>query len=716
MNLISKNKSIEALLFLAGFVSILGQVILLRELNVEFFGTELIYAIAFSTWMFGTACGALTGRRNYTPLHNIIIYLFILSGLLLPLDIFFIRNIHYLFGGVTGAYLPFDFQIIAMLAALLPFSITTGLLFQWAARNLTVSGKTLAQAYAIESLGGLTGGALSSLLVILGMQNFQITLLSTFICFALLIFLNKNRYYKIFTAIILTLLLFASLNYSKAVDNWMTSKGFGRKVESIDTPYNRITIAALDNQLSFFEDNALTYESETTDAEEFVQLSSLQSVKLNKVLVLGGGFKGIVEQLDKFSGLQIDYVEYNREMYEFIKAHLPKNLKQALSSNKVNVIFKDPRSFLRTKNKYDLILAGMPEPASGMNSRYYTKEFFSEVSLCLNTNGIFSFRIPSSENFWTPVLQKRNAGIYKTLISVFPYLIVLPGTSNIFIASGVPLCSNTDILNQRLKARNISNKLVTPQYVNYIYTNDRYNEIFRLMNDNTAPVNSDLKPACYQYTMTIWLSKFFPQMAQWDFSSIKLSGKLIYKIAGGVFIFLLILVGRKWKPFRRYLIVFTAGLQGMVLEIILILNYQIHNGILFQNIGVLIMGFMLGLSLGAWIIYRLNRKFSGPLLLTLSVLFYFLAGLFLISGYITDFIITLVFLIVTGFLTSGLFAWAGTFNVTDQKKIVSPLYSADLLGGFIGSLVSNFILIPLFGFGASAQLMIFPSLFLFFFL
>jgi hypothetical protein len=216
--------------------------------------------------------------------------------------------------------------------------------------------------------------------------------------------------------------------------------------------------------------------------------------------------------------------------------------------------------------------------------------------------------------------------------------------------------------------------------------------------------------------MTIWLSKFFPQMAQWDFSSIKLSGKLIYKIAGGVFIFLLILVGRKWKPFRRYLIVFTAGLQGMVLEIILILNYQIHNGILFQNIGVLIMGFMLGLSLGAWIIYRLNRKFSGPLLLTLSVLFYFLAGLFLISGYITDFIITLVFLIVTGFLTSGLFAWAGTFNVTDQKKIVSPLYSADLLGGFIGSLVSNFILIPIFGFGASAQLMIFPSLFLFFFL
>jgi predicted membrane-bound spermidine synthase len=216
--------------------------------------------------------------------------------------------------------------------------------------------------------------------------------------------------------------------------------------------------------------------------------------------------------------------------------------------------------------------------------------------------------------------------------------------------------------------------------------------------------------------MTVWLSKFFPQMAQWDFSTINLTGKLIYKLALGVFIFLLIIAGRKWKSNRRYIIVFTTGLQGMVLEIILILNYQIHNGILFQNIGILIMGFMLGLSLGAWTINKILNKFSGFLLLTASVLIYLLTGVFLISGVIAGFVSTLISLIVAGFLTSGLFAYAGNFNVTDQGRIVSPLYSADLFGGVAGSLMANFILIPLIGFGTSAQLMAFPSLFLFFFL
>jgi len=254
-----KNKPAEAFLFLTGFVSILGQVILLRELNVEFFGTELIYALAFSAWMAGTAAGALIGRRDFIPSFKIIIYLFLVCGFLLPIDIFFIRNMHSVFGGVSGAYLPFDTQIIAMLSALLPFSIITGLLFQWIARNLTASGKTLAQAYVIESLGGLTGGALSSLLFILEMQNFQITILCSFICFALAILLSQNRLIRISTAGIVTLFFFTSLLFCKSVDNWLTSKGFSRKVESIDTPYNRITIAALNNQLSFFEDNALTY-------------------------------------------------------------------------------------------------------------------------------------------------------------------------------------------------------------------------------------------------------------------------------------------------------------------------------------------------------------------------------------------------------------------------------------------------------------------------
>jgi hypothetical protein len=53
-------------LFVVGLYSILGQVVILRELNVAFYGIELIYLLSFTFWMLGTAIGATLGRRSYT--------------------------------------------------------------------------------------------------------------------------------------------------------------------------------------------------------------------------------------------------------------------------------------------------------------------------------------------------------------------------------------------------------------------------------------------------------------------------------------------------------------------------------------------------------------------------------------------------------------------------------------------------------------------------
>ena len=184
----------------------------------------------------------------------------------------------------------------------------------------------------------------------------------------------------------------------------------------------------------------------------------------------------------------------------------------------------------------------------------------------------------------------------------------------------------------------------------------------------------------------------------------------------GFLIFIIILAGRKWKSFRRSFIVFIAGFQGMVLEIILLLNYQMHNGILFQNIGILIMGFMLGLTLGAWMVNKVIKNYTGVLLITLSIIIYLLLGVLLSSGNIHTFLIALIVLVISGFLTSGLFAFACIFNVEDQNKIISPLYSSDLLGGVVGSLLANLIFIPVLGFATTAQFMAFPSLLLLFFL
>ncbi len=54
-------------LFLTGFVSLIGQIVLLRELNVAFFGVELIYLIALGVWLLLTALGTIAVRRRASP-------------------------------------------------------------------------------------------------------------------------------------------------------------------------------------------------------------------------------------------------------------------------------------------------------------------------------------------------------------------------------------------------------------------------------------------------------------------------------------------------------------------------------------------------------------------------------------------------------------------------------------------------------------------------
>ena len=83
----SINKKAVTFLFLTGFVSILGQIVLLRELNIAFRGIELIYTFAFSAWLIGTALGVSLGKRNYIPSQNKIIILFLFIGGYLLLNI-----------------------------------------------------------------------------------------------------------------------------------------------------------------------------------------------------------------------------------------------------------------------------------------------------------------------------------------------------------------------------------------------------------------------------------------------------------------------------------------------------------------------------------------------------------------------------------------------------------------------------------------------------
>lgn len=696
-------------LFAIGLISILGQVVLLRELNVSFYGVELIYLLAMGIWLFWTAVGAVIGRRNHSPSINGIAALFMIFGIVLPLDILFIRSSRLIFGGVPGAYLTFYQQLMVAVIAILPAGLLSGLLFQRTAKAYAATNKTLAAAYAIESAGGLIGGLFSTLFIMWGFRNCSIAFVCALLAVltSLVVLRGIKPSHLRFAAIVLTCIFLTLLGKTSAIDRQMTLWNHPNLLESSDSPYGRITVTRLYNQISVFENDALSFETEGTDAEYFSHLTALQHPNPQDVLILGGGVEGGVREMAKYRPRRIDYVELNPVMLNLVAQYLPDDIRKSLGEQNVHIIFADPRQYLEKSGTYDLIMVGMPEPSSGQANRFYTREFFEQCSAKLNRGGILGLRLRAAENLWTLPLAGRNASIYSALQSVFPDVLFLPGTTNVITASHAPLPRSPETMSRRLQNTKMETRLISPDYIHYLFTNDRFFEIRNLLEKEKSPPNSDIRPVCYQYAFIIWLSQFFPRIALVDFST--LANKGFFRLP-----FLLLWIGLpllfllcRFRPvLRRTMLVASAGFLGMVMETILILYYQVKHGVLYQDIGWLLMSFMAGLAAGAIMIQKAmarpvhNQKrfrWPGIGLLAGFCLLCALTGTVITMSLSTGLFGISCLLAATGFLVAGIFAYASLHDIDDQKKIISPLYFADLIGGCLGSLLGSLIFIPLAG-------------------
>ncbi len=698
-------------LFALGFISILGQVVLLRELSVAFYGVELIYTLALGIWLLSTACGAMIHRHAHIPPSltrtNL---LFLLFSIALILDVAFVRSVRAIFTNLPGSYLPLQTQIAAMCIALLPIGLILGLLFQWTAREYLTNGRSLAGAYGVESIGGLAGGLCATLFLKFGFQNLVIALIcalaaagSSFLC------LDRRRI-QWFRAVSLTVfaVLMVLLVKAPEIDRQMTSWTHPNLVSTWDSPYSRITVSFLDGQVSVFENDALLFDTEETRAEEFVQLAALQHPNPRRVLVLGGGIDGSIREILKHSPTSVDYVELNPALLR-VAQDLPVEIQKSLRAESVRIFQEDPRQFLNRSQSYDLILVGMPEPSSGQANRFYTQEFFRQCAGKLNKEGIIAFTLQSSENIWTPQLTRRMVSIYRAAKSVFPEVLFIPGGRNVVIGSTHLLTRDPSVLASRLQARGIKTRIISADYLHYLFTNDRFAEVARALESGTAPINTDVRPICYQYTIMIWLSKFLPSAKFWDFSGSWSGRGLAFFVV--LSLPALLLSRARWH-IRCALLTGVAGFVGMTLEALILLYFQTKSGILFQDIGILLTGFMAGLAFGSFGTEKIYKIYGRA---PRSLGFALLAGFIALSGFAGWWINSgrgaglpesLASLFVAGALVAGVFSYAGLRELRDQARAITPLYSADLIGGCIGSLLASLALAPLAGLALTSYLMI----------
>jgi spermidine synthase len=314
----------------------------------------------------------------------------------------------------------------------------------------------------------------------------------------------------------------------------------------------------------------------------------------------------------------------------------------------------------------------------------------------------------TAENFWTPAQALRFASVHRALAVSLPHIVVLPGAINVVLASRVPLPDTAAPLVERFEARGIRARLVHPAYLEYLFSSDRREEIETILASTRAPANTDTEPVCYRYALMLWVGRFWPALAgidpraPWATRAGWQAG-----LVAVVVVLVLVWAGRRRAASARAVYVGLIALSGMLVEGVVLMHFQVTQGVMFQDIGVLVAGFMAGLALGTWAVARAPRssrwlRFAGYG--TAGLLAFAAAGLAGLAE--LDVVPTLtkasLALAVTGGLVGAGFGWASLRAGADQRGAIAPLYAADLIGGSVGAVVGGLLLIPLLGLTATA--------------
>ena len=151
-------------MFMAGFASSIGQILVIRELLVIFYGNELSTGLILACWLLCTAVGSgLTGRilRKKPPAFRLLLTEFAILCAALPSTIVWVRAARAFWSIPSGELLSPGMMLITGFLATAPICLLSGSLFAIAwelCRAGTKGAERPIFVYLAESLGAGGGG------------------------------------------------------------------------------------------------------------------------------------------------------------------------------------------------------------------------------------------------------------------------------------------------------------------------------------------------------------------------------------------------------------------------------------------------------------------------------------------------------------------------------------------------------------------------------
>lgn len=673
---------LNVLAILLGVLSITVQVLVLRQTTKVFQGNELTMTWILGIWMILTGIGSWLGSRLSSTVNSArefyrLISVQTLSSIAAIFLLGFVRNMIIPYGVLAS-----PLTIIAILiVVLIPVSLPVGFLYSLLVREYLLRQKHFSSAYIFESIGSVVGGVLVSLILVNFFNIYQSILIVASVSMIVIVSINSSKVSYAIASLILTLGVISLLF---PIERIIEKQLYPNQdiVEVAETPYGSLSVTRIADQYNFYENGTLLFNTNNQiTAEEGAHYAMLQQEKPTAVLVVSGGFSGMLREILKYPSVKsIYYVELNNRLVSLADryAELP-------ADSRIKIIHEDGRRYLsRCDERFDIIILAVPEPTSLHLNRFYSNDFLNILKRRLIDGGYICMNLQPMGNYFSADRIGVVSSIVSTLKLCYSNVDVVAGERDYLLASNSPV--NIRISNL-VKSRGMDS---LNAYVNSGYINDdnlANRSKFFWQNIGNGALNTDNNPRPVFLNSLSYLSQF---------------GKYQYLIIIGGLLLLLV-------PFlfmqNSSRLMCVAGFSGASAEVILLLMFQTFFGFLYAGIGIVVALFMVGLAMGAYAASR-GVAITMNISILLGVYFLLIPSLWWINANVVG---GLMYLIVGGLMLIPSFLvgyqYAKISELEKNEVAVSKLYSADLIGSTLGVVLITLLLIPLLGINITALIL-----------
>jgi len=749
--------------FLLGAYAVSAQATLLREAQVLLFGSELAWGLVLAFWLAGVAVGAQTSGRMLARSRRPWIVLLV-SALAMPpilaAEILLLRAARPILGVGAGEYVGLGDMAWVALLATAPVSLWVGMAFPAAsalvgadARSLAQRARSVGWVYLVESAGSLVGGALFSFVLVGRASAFTLTAGGgALLALAAAAIARERVRWRPAAAIFLACAVLRAGLILGGVTAWFDAKTVQWRwrsfapgldlVESVDSKYQNIAVGKLGDQFSLYTNGtvAATWPNHTDLAIE-AHLAACEHPAPKRILVLGGGAEGLLKELERHKPERLDYVTLDRAEYEAVVAHLDTADRLAAERLRAHTHFADARRYVKrlaadAAPRYDLVVLAAPPPASTLEARLYTEEFFAELARILSDDGVLAFSLTGSVGAWGPELSEYVGSVVLPLAHVFPDTLLSFGDPvRVFAAKADGVLTATgEALAARYRERGIESPYFDPLWFegasDFLDPAKRAQVKRAIAAQRPAHLNTDEQPAAAIYHMRYWATTSEaahpgPEApAERRSSLLEAILALRFEWAAGALVAAtaaaaLVGLARGRRGLGRTALLWsvaTTGFAGMAVEIVLLYTFQTLYGYVYGMVGLVVGVFMFGLVAGSFLANRrLGRigvaRGDRPGLRSLVALdlavTVFAAGLVLILAALrassADWPVQLAtfgLVAAAGVLGGLVFPLAACVRLGDEPGIAraaSVIDAADHIGACAGALVTGIALVPILG-------------------